>query len=41
MAPADSESANIIYDWAKSVGYRPHFVIAEGKLTILVPNREH
>ena len=40
MAPADSESANIIYDWAQSVGYRPHFLIREGKLTILVANRD-
>jgi hypothetical protein len=32
MAPADSESANIIYDWAQSVGYRPHFLIREASL---------
>jgi hypothetical protein len=40
MAPAVSESANIIYDWAQSVGYRPHFLIREGKLKILVANRD-
>jgi hypothetical protein len=40
MAPADSESANIVYDWAQSVGQRPHFIIHEGKLTILVANRD-
>ena len=35
VAPAESPTANILYDWARSAGYRPHFVMKERKLAIL------
>ena len=35
VAPADSAAANVIYDWARSTGYRVHFEFSHRKLAII------